>query len=708
MSLTPTPARTPVLDTGAPEAKREEIRRYFHDTYDVDEKLFEVLAADEAYYRRADPLRHPLIFYLGHTACFYINKLVLARHVTERVDPRFESMFAIGVDEMSWDDLDEQNYDWPPVAAVWQYRRQVRAVVDQAISDLPLSLPITWDSPFWVILMGIEHERIHLETSSVLIRQLPTELLRDHPDWPVCDRRGPAPQNSLLAVPGGRVALGKPRDHGLYGWDNEYGRLTQDVPAFQAAKYLATNGEFKQFIDAAGYRTERFWTEEGWAWRQYEQAEHPRFWVPDGQDGYRLRCLTREIPMPWDWPVEVNYLEAKAFCNWKAEASGQPVRLPTEEEWYRLLDHTGLPDQPDWDRDPGNINLAEWASSCPVTDHEQGQGFHDVMGNVWQHTETPITGFPGFAVHPLYDDFSTPTFDTKHNLIKGGSWISTGNEATRDSRYSFRRHFYQHAGFRYIVTEAPVQVREEIYETDALVAQYCEFHYGPEHLGVRNFPRRLADVCRELAAEHATPTGRALDLGCATGRATFELARTFDHVTGIDFSARFIRVGHELQRTGRTRWAVPDEGELMSYREVDLADLDLDEVRDRVEFWQGDAHNLKPQFTGYHLILAANLVDRLYEPRKWLDRIHERLEPGGLLVITSPYTWLEEFTPRDKWLGGIKVDGENVTTLDGLQAALEPHFTAVGDPRDVEFVIRETARKFQHTVAQLTVWRRRD
>src|SRR6056297_781227 len=65
MSLTPTPARTPVLTTGAAEAKREEIRRYFHDTYDVYEKLFEVMTADEAYYRRADPLRHPLIFYLG-------------------------------------------------------------------------------------------------------------------------------------------------------------------------------------------------------------------------------------------------------------------------------------------------------------------------------------------------------------------------------------------------------------------------------------------------------------------------------------------------------------------------------------------------------------------------------------------------------------------------------------------------------------------
>ena len=225
MSLTPTPARTPRLDVGDPEEKREEIRRYFHDTVDVEEKLFEVMATDEAYFRRADPLRHPLVFYLGHTATFFINKLVLAKAVTERVNPRFESMFAIGVDEMSWDDLDQSNYDWPPVAEVWEYRRQVRAVVDKVIDELPLSLPIGWNDPFWVVLMGIEHERIHLETSSVLIRQLPLDLLQTHQDWPVCDRAGEAPANELLDVPGGTVSLGKDRGHGLYGWDNEYGRL---------------------------------------------------------------------------------------------------------------------------------------------------------------------------------------------------------------------------------------------------------------------------------------------------------------------------------------------------------------------------------------------------------------------------------------------------------------------------------------------------
>ena len=139
--------RTLVLDSGEPEAKRDEIRRYFHATWELDERLFDTLASDAAFTLRADPLRHPLIFYYGHTAAFYINKLIIAGIITERINPRFESMFAVGVDEMSWDDLDETHYDWPSVAKAQDFRRQVRNVVDAVITALPLALPITWSSP---------------------------------------------------------------------------------------------------------------------------------------------------------------------------------------------------------------------------------------------------------------------------------------------------------------------------------------------------------------------------------------------------------------------------------------------------------------------------------------------------------------------------------------------------------------------------------
>ncbi len=692
---------TTILDQGEPEQKRAEILNYFHATFDIDEKLYETLRHDSTFYLRADRLRHPLIFYFGHTATFFINKLTVARVIDRRINPQFESMFAVGVDEMSWDDLNESHYDWPTRQQVKDYRDKVRELVDGLIRALPLTLPITWESPWWGIMMGIEHERIHLETSSVLIRQLPISQVVQLPFWDICTEAGEPPANQLLNVPGGKVTLGKPADHPLYGWDNEYGLHEADVQDFKAALQLVSNREFMAFVEAGGYRRRQWWSGEGWSWREFKQSDYPLFWITN-LNGWKLRTMASEIDMPWNWPVEVNYLEASAFCNWKAAMTGTPIRLPTEDEWNRLRDVCRIPDQPYWDEAPGNINLEHWSSSCPVDRFKTGD-FFDVIGNVWQWTETPIYPFHGFRIHPWYDDFSTPTFDTRHNLIKGGSWISTGNEATRDSRYAFRRHFFQHAGFRYVESAAPVEIHQDQYESDTLASQYCDAHYGPAHFGVPNFAAACALI--SLEAMQGRKKGHALDLGCAVGRASFELARGgFGLVTGLDFSTRFFRLAARMQEEGCLRYAFPEEGEIVSFHEIGLKELGLDEIRQRVQFSQADACNLPEKFTGYDLVLAANLIDRLYSPRKFLGAIHERLNPGGLLVITSPYTWLEEYTKKEEWLGGYREAGEPVWTLDGLKEALTPHFRMLGEPRDVPFVIRETRRKFQHSVAELTVW----
>jgi 5-histidylcysteine sulfoxide synthase len=245
--------RTTILNAGSPDDKREEIRDYFHKTFTIDERLYDCLATDDAFYLRAEPLRHPLIFYLGHTGVFYINKLITAKIIDQRINPEFESMFAVGVDEMSWDDLDEAHYDWPAVDAVKSYRDEVRALVDDIISTLPLTLPITWEHPFWAIMMGIEHQRIHLETSSVIIRRLPIDQVQPRSLWDICTESGAAPDNAMLPVPGGRVVLGKAKDHPLYGWDNEFGRHTSDVWDFSASRYLVSNQEFLAFVEDGGY-----------------------------------------------------------------------------------------------------------------------------------------------------------------------------------------------------------------------------------------------------------------------------------------------------------------------------------------------------------------------------------------------------------------------------------------------------------------------
>ncbi|MGI9279476.1 MAG: 5-histidylcysteine sulfoxide synthase [Endozoicomonas sp.] len=697
-----TPTRTIILDSGTPEEKRQELIQYFCETFDIYDRLFETLTSDEAYYRKAISLRHPLIFYYGHTAAFFINKLIAARLINERVDADIEAMVAIGVDEMSWDDLDENNYDWPTVPALKEYRQKVRARVIRFIETMTLDMPITWESPTWLIIMGIEHERIHLETSSVLIRQLPLAYVEPHPYWQPCQSSGAAPENQLVEHPGGHQILGKPFDNALYGWDNEYGKSEESVPPFKASQYLVSNQEFLEFVQAGGYSAEKYWTDEGWAWATFARAMHPEFWVPSGEN-YRYRTMLEEIEMPWDWPADVNCHEAQAFCRWKSETTGLQIQLPSEAEWYCLRETIDT-DQPYWEQAPGNINLEYWASSCPVNQFRNGD-FYDVIGNVWQWTATPIDAFEGFRVHPYYDDFSTPTFDGKHNLIKGGCWISTGNYAIRDSRYAFGRHFFQHAGFRYVESTTERTASLNPYETDTLVAQYLEFHYGDQYFGVENFPVACIEICRELLKDHTCT--RALDLGCSVGRSSFELARWFNHVDGIDFSARFISAASELQQNGKIRYFVPSEGELGEYREARLSEFAEGIDSSRVLFTQGDACNLKPKYNNYDLIFAGNLIDRLNDPQGFLSTIQERIRPGGLLVLTSPYTWLEEYTSKEKWLGGVRENGEALTTYDGLKRVLDQDFEEVEPPRDVPFVIRETARKHQHTVAQATFWRKK-
>jgi len=182
--------------------------------------------------------------------------------------------------------------------------------------------------------------------------------------------------------------------------------------------------------------------------------------------------------------------------------------MPSEHEWYSLYAHAGLSDEKVRGSMNANLFLDHYASSCPVNTYAHGD-LYDVVGNVWQWTETPIFPFDGFKVHPLYDDFSTPTFDGRHNIIKGGSWIASGNEALKDARYAFRRHFFQHAGFRYIVTDTPLQIHASHYETDKQLSEYAEFHYGDIYYGVPNFPKALSD----FAVQHLQHTTRQKGLG---------------------------------------------------------------------------------------------------------------------------------------------------------------------------------------------------
>ncbi|NBB77833.1 MAG: putative 4-mercaptohistidine N1-methyltransferase [Verrucomicrobia bacterium] len=240
------------------------------------------------------------------------------------------------------------------------------------------------------------------------------------------------------------------------------------------------------------------------------------------------------------------------------------------------------------------------------------------------------------------------------------------------------------------------------YESDELLQQYLVFHYanGPEQFpypfggaDALDFPKRC--VVDGLALEQLPADARALDLGCAVGRSSFELARYCREVVGIDYSQAFIDGARRLAADGRHPAARLDEGSATTELAVSVA-KEID--RSRVTFEQGDAQDLRGDIGQFDCIIACNLICRLPEPMRLLCRLPELLKPGGQLFITTPFSWLEAYTPTENWLG----DGAQ-DSFAGLRTALEPSFLL--DARwDMPFLIREHARKFQYSIAQASRW----
>jgi len=187
---------------------------------------------------------------------------------------------------------------------------------------------------------------------------------------------------------------------------------------------------------------------------------------------------------------------------------------------------------------------------------------------------------------------------------------------------------------------------------------------------------------------------RALDLGCAVGRSSFELARFVPFVVGIDFSRSFIRAANKLQKEGKIKFRLLEEG---NTTQTIVARVPLQIQRDRVSFRKGDALHLPKNLGSFDLVLAANLIDRLPDPKKFLSKLLPHLvSPKGHLLLTSPYTWTSDYTPKSKWFQ------DSFATLKKL---LRPHFRLI-HRQHLPFILREHRRKFQYTFADATLWQK--
>lgn len=241
---------------------------------------------------------------------------------------------------------------------------------------------------------------------------------------------------------------------------------------------------------------------------------------------------------------------------------------------------------------------------------------------------------------------------------------------------------------------------DSFYETETALNQYLLFHYGddadlmPYAFGPKNsmhFPVRCVKEC--LETKTLAQNARGLDLGCAVGRTSFELSKYCTSVVAVDHSSAFIAAAQEIQQTGYFEYSIAEEGTRRALRRARLPE---NAIADRVQFVCEDVMEFSQTSDLYDVVIAANLLCRVPHPLEFLQALPKLVSPQGQLILTSPYSWSDEHTPRASWLNG----------LDSLQEILGEYFS-LQRFFDMPFLMREHYRKFQWGVAQATIWKRK-
>ena len=475
-----------------------------------------------------------------------------------------------------------------------------------------------------------------------------------------------------------------------------------ELSSFEISKYEITNAQYHAFVIATGRPVPRGYNGEPvWENSSLNQDQQP--------------------------VVGVTWYDAQAFAEWVGGS------LPTEAQWERAARGKNGAKYP-WGNESPRRQLANFAKRQPSTTPggqfplgDTDTCISDLSGNVWEWCEDDFHPLDGFKIHPIYDDFSTPCFDGLHNMILGGSFVSTGDEASMWARFHFRPHFHQHAGFRLAISDnntfsshrtkinSLTNKTKTDYESNNVLAQYLALHYS-RNLSQKNiltdsaikfdFPQKCAELLVKYCQKLHVETNSVADIGCAVGGTSFELARNFCQVIGIDLSKKFVEVASHLKNNGTYNFDLPIEGDICEQVEA-IVDSSID--RTRVQFKQADACALPPDLVGFDAALLINLICRLPSPKACLNRLSGPfglIRPGGLVLIATPFTWNEEYTPKEVWLGGYQLKNQAIDSREGLMKQMKGNGFTLVHEEDSVLLIREHRRKYQYILPNLTLWKR--
>jgi ergothioneine biosynthesis protein EgtB len=447
----------PVSDRRTLALDRASLVEWYLRNRERSRRLFDLIDAD-VYYTRPIALRNPIVFYEGHLPAFSVISFLKRGLGRPGVDERLEQLFARGIDPDTVDAAVPRS----GASTRWPDRKEVLAfgrAADEAVLAALRDAPFVEDRPAMqhgeAIFTALEHEAMHQETLLYMWHRLP----HDHKHKPIdlaYDLGGAPVAHHVARISAGETTLGADRSRGRFGWDNEFGELRVNVPAFDIDVHNVTNAEYLDFIQAGGYRRRELWSDADWAWVQSEQLEFPIFWAkPDG--AWLWHGMFEDLPLPPAWPVYVSQAEAAAFARWRGR------RLPTEAEYHRAA--FGVPGSEDerslpWGHEPadpsrGNFDFSSWepiaAGSRPSG--ASAWGVHDLVGNGWEWTSSIFEPFPGFSAMASYPEYSAEFFDGQHYVMKGASPGTAKELVRRSFRNWFRPNYpYVYATFRTVAS----------------------------------------------------------------------------------------------------------------------------------------------------------------------------------------------------------------------------------------------------------------
>jgi iron(II)-dependent oxidoreductase len=358
---------------------------------------------------------NPPLWELGHVAWFqeyWCLRRDARGGATDSILPGADALYdsAKVAHDTRWD------LPLPDLAATRSYQAEVLERVLRRLEREPES-----DALRYFVQLATFHEDMHAEAFHYTRQTLGYDDPCSGDEITV--NPGP-PATGDAALPGGTFALGAPRGGGFV-FDNEKWAHAVRVRPFRIARTPVTNAQFLEFVTAGGYSRRQWWDDEGWAWRESERLQMPKYW--SREDGtFAQRRFDRVVSLRPDEPVvHVSWHEARAYCRYADR------RLPTEAEWECAAcwsaDETAKRHYP-WGgafptRDRANLESAGIAGVERYPGGDSASGCRQMIGNVWEWTESAFEPYPGFIADP-YKEYSQPWFGT-HKVLRGGSFATT-------------------------------------------------------------------------------------------------------------------------------------------------------------------------------------------------------------------------------------------------------------------------------------------